>query len=227
MLRLDLLPGTQCDVRIWSRLTACLPARVALHHVPLETASSRARMQVMIAELTAPRSHLVGFSMGGYLALEHALAHPERVASLTVIGASASGLGPDERSARTAILQHLARQRYGGMPPSRLAAFFHPVAMADEAALDLVRAMDRALGGDVLATQLRETMDRPDLRPRLAELRCPVLFVAGDADRIAPPGDLQAMQAACPGSRFLLLPQCGHMMPLERPRELAAALLAR
>jgi len=94
-IRLDCIPGTLCDERLWSRLAPALgDAFLLCSTLPLHQARTRAQMQQMIASHSAPQAHLVGFSLGAYLALEHALAHPQRVQSLTLIASSAQGLLP-------------------------------------------------------------------------------------------------------------------------------------
>ena len=51
-----------------------------------------------------------------------------------------------------------------------------------------------------------------------------MLVVCGDDDRVIPVKLQQRMAEATPGARFVLIPEAGHMMPLEKPGELAAAL---
>jgi pimeloyl-ACP methyl ester carboxylesterase len=231
MTRIDLIPGTMCDERIWSALLPCLPAGLQAHCVPLQHARTRQAMRETIARESGEAAHLVAFSMGGYLALEHALSHPQRVRSLTIIGASARGLGTAERQQRLRVLEALrdAAQRqtpFAAMPPSRLAQFIHPSRLQDPAVAGVVQAMYLALGAEVLEAQIRETMDRPDLVERLAELRCPVMVVAAEDDQIAAAADLTEMHRHLAQGQLCVLPQTGHMIALEQPRALAAAIAA-
>ena len=62
--------------------------------------------------------HLVAFSMGGYLALDFALEHPDSVASLVTVGSSAFGLTVAEKAERVRALELLAKHDYRGMPAS-------------------------------------------------------------------------------------------------------------
>jgi hypothetical protein len=97
MTRLDLVPGTLCDERMWGRLLPLLGDGFEFHHVPLHKARSRAQMQELIGAHTAPKANLVAFSLGAYLAVEYALANPERVNSLVIIASSARGLQEKEK----------------------------------------------------------------------------------------------------------------------------------
>ena len=78
-MRLDFIPGTLCDARMWSRLTPLLGGEFECNYVPLYEAKDRPQMQQVLATHCAPRANIVAFSLGVYIALEFVLAHPERV----------------------------------------------------------------------------------------------------------------------------------------------------
>ncbi|MBM4444566.1 MAG: alpha/beta fold hydrolase [Chloroflexi bacterium] len=58
---------------------------------------------------------------------------------------------------------------------------------------------------------------RPDLTPRLAEIRRPVLIVVGDGDTVTPRRISEAMLKQIPGSKLEVIPGCGHMCHQEQP----------
>jgi pimeloyl-ACP methyl ester carboxylesterase len=71
---------------------------------------------------------------------------------------------------------------------------------------------------------------RPDRTPVLRALTRPLLVACGELDTITPPDASRAMAAAHPKSELALIPDAGHMSPMERPREFAellGAFLAR
>ncbi|QYG07339.1 alpha/beta hydrolase [Janthinobacterium sp. PAMC25594] len=226
-IRLDCIPGTLCDERLWSRLAPALGDAFHLQHVPLHQARTRAQMQSMIASHSASQAHLVGFSLGAYLALEHALAYPQRVKSLTLIANSAQGLPPAEISARQRIVAMLERNAYAGITRQRLRELLHPAHLQDAAIAGLIQQMGLDLGKEVLLAQFLTTIDRPDLMARLPELDFPVLIVGAEDDKLVHPDDLRAMAARLPQATLhLLKDNTGHMIPLEAPSELADAMRA-
>ena len=225
--RLDCIPGTLCDARLWTRLAPALGDAFDLQHVPLHQARTRPQMQQMIASHSAPHAHLVGFSLGAYLALEHALAHPRRVKSLTLIANSAQGLLPAEVDARQRIVAMLERNAYTGITRQRLRELLHPSHLEDIAITGLIRQMALDLGKQVLIAQFAQTFDRPDLMDRLPGLPFPVLIVGAEGDQLVASGDLVAMAERLPRATLHLLAQpSGHMIPLEASGELARAMLA-
>ena len=224
-LRLDLLPGTLCDERMWTSLERALGDGYTCHHLPLHLPRTRAGMRELIATHSAPQSHLVGFSLGAYLALEHAVAYPERIASLTLIANSAKGLQPDEIATRQRVIAMLERNTYAGITRQRLRELLHPSHLDDAAITGLIRKMALDLGKEVLIAQFAQTFDRPDLMDRLQDLPFPVLIVGAEGDQLVQAGDLRAMAQRLPHATLHLLAQpSGHMVPLEAPGELAAVM---
>ena len=224
-LRLDLLPGTLCDERMWTSLERALGDGYTCHHLPLHLPCTRAGMRELIATHSAPQSHLVGFSLGAYLALEHAVAYPERIASLTLIANSAKGLQPDEIATRQRVIAMLERNTYAGITRQRQRELLHPSHLDDAAITGLIRQMALDLGKEVLIAQFAQTFDRPDLMGRLQDLPFPVLIVGAEGDQLVQAGDLRAMAQRLPHATLHLLAQpSGHMVPLEAPGELATVM---
>ena len=224
-LQLDLLPGTLCDERMWTSLERALGDGYTCHHLPLHLPRTRAGMRELIATHSAPQSHLVGFSLGAYLALEHAVAYPERIASLSLFANSAKGLQPDEIATRQRVIAMLERNTYAGITRQRLRELLHPSHLDDAAITGLIRQMALDLGKEVLIAQFAQTFDRPDLMDRLQDLPFPVLIVGAEGDQLVQAGDLRAMAQRLPHATLHLLAQpSGHMVPLEAPGELAAVM---
>lgn len=198
------------------------PARYAMPH-------AAADLFVLWQHLALPPVHLVGYSMGGRLALYTALAYPRMVARLTLESAS-PGLETDaERTARRASDEALADR----IEREGVAAFtaawenlplFATQSAAAKASLRPVRLAQRPRG---LANSLRGmgTGAQPSLWPRLPELAMPVHLIAGalDAKFVA---INQRMAALMPAARLTVIPDAGHTVHLEQPDAYLAALLS-
>jgi pimeloyl-ACP methyl ester carboxylesterase len=226
MMRLDFVPGTLCDERMWGRLLPLLGDGFEFNHVPLHKARSREQMQELIGAHAAPKANLVAFSLGAYLAVEFALANPDRVNSLVIIASSAKGLQEKEKATRLRIIPLLEKNIYTGMTQMRLREILAPEHMDDPAIVDVIQAMAVELGKDVLLTQFRTTIERPDLMSRTGELRCPVMIVASEQDKLVPADDVREFTTYNPAAQLHMLTEgAGHMIPLEAPQALANHLL--
>lgn len=226
MTRLDFIPGTLCDERMWSRLTPLLGDGFAFNYVPLYQARTRQEMHEVIAAHSAPSAHLVAFSLGAYLAIEYALLHPERVQSLVLIANSARGLSDAEKQTRRRIIPMLKSSAYTGMTRMRLRELLHDTHLADQSIIDVIQQMAVDLGKDVLLAQFTASMERPDLMERLTEVKCPVLIVGAAGDQLVDPADLREMERHLPDARLAIHDGTGHMIPLESPQALAADILS-
>jgi pimeloyl-ACP methyl ester carboxylesterase len=75
-----------------------------------------------------------------------------------------------------------------------------------------------------LVRQNRAVMQRPDARAHLGALRCPVLVLCGDTDRLTPPECSSEVAALVPHTALHWIPSCGHMLTMEKPLLVNAAL---
>ncbi len=172
--------------------------------------------------------HVVGISMGGMIAQELALAHPERVRTLT-IGASYCG-GPDGTLMDPADLALLGEAWKSGDPVQVYRAMWEinlsPAFRADDSNFGPFREMAEALPAPapVIYEQMR-ACGRHDTSERLGELAMPTMIIHGTADRLlrSPNGE---QIAALVGVEPELLKDVGHLFWWERP-ERSADLIRR
>lgn len=176
------------------------------------------------------RCHLVGYSMGGRLALQIATSHPHRILSLATIGSHAGleGEARDQRRLADNRLADLIEARgmdWFGRYWSSLPLFAGLARRGPEflARIDAMRLQNRPQG---LAASLRGMGPgtAPELWGRLDLITCPSLFLAGELD--GPYPALAArMAAGVRSGRALVIPGAGHPAHLEDPEAVAAALL--
>ena len=200
--------------------------------------AERYRMERCVADLLAlldaleiARADVLGYSMGGRVALQLAAAAPERVGALLLESSSPGLASPAERAARAAADADMA----AAIERDGLAAFVAqwerlPL-FASQAALPAElrerqraqRLHNRPLG---LANSLRGmgTGQQTSLWDRLPDLRMPTLLLAGALDQkyctIA-----QRMAAQMPNARLALVPNAGHTIHLEQPGLFADTVL--
>lgn len=183
-----------------------------------------------LAALGVARACWLGYSMGGRTALQVADRHPDRVAALVLEGASPGLATAEERAARVAADEALARRiEERGVPAfvdewEALPLFATQRALPAEtrARVRAGRLANRAAG---LAGSLRGmgTGAQRPLHDRLAAITAPVLLVAGarDAKYVAIAGE---MARALPDATIETVADAGHAAHLERPAAFAACV---
>lgn len=218
------IPGTMCDARLWRRLGPYLADQI-VHHCDYTAADTIDGMAAAVLD-QAPdaRSHLIGFSLGGYLAIEAAVRAPHRFKSLTIIAASPYGLTNSEKELRHRNADMLKRLTYRGMSKARLRQFVNPDHLEIPEITGTILEMEKDLGQQVLIRQLIAPIDRPDISGALLALKMPVHFIMAEDDQLVPIGATEKLAAKSETITLTRLSGCGHMIPLEAPKELAEAL---
>jgi len=221
---LYLVPGTMCDARLWGRMLDHMPG-VDAHHSDYSDADSMDGMRdAMLAQAPNTPCHLVGFSLGGYLAIMAALREPSKFKSLTIIAASPYGLTDAEKSLRKRNAEMLTRLTYKGMSKARLAQFVNADHLDDPAITDTILQMEKDLGQDVLIRQLIAPIDRLNIAEELLSLEMPVSFIMAEDDQLVPIGAIEKLAAKSDTITLHRMSGTGHMIPLEAPAELAKLL---
>ena len=222
MATLVLLPGLAGDSAMWR---AQLPALARWQPVVDDVHRHADSIPDMAAALL--RQHpgdlvLCGASMGGMVAMEAARQAPERIAGLALLGTDARADAPDMIALRESAIVLFAEGRAREVIAPNIAMAFHPdnVQAHSDTYLDFVLAA----GAEQLIRQNRAVIARPDARPHLPQLRCPVLVMCGEADRLTPPERSREIAALVPQAQLVLVPRCGHMLTMERPDVVNATL---
>lgn len=172
------------------------------------------------------RSHLVGYSQGGRLALYIACAHPERLLTLTVIGAHAGLEGPAREARRRedlALADRIEREGvdwFAGYWAAR--PIFQGLARRGPAFLEQLDRERRRNDAAQLAAGLRGLGPgaTPPFWKRLHAITAPTLLVAGAEDRLYV-AHAERLARAIPRSRVEIVSRAGHAVHMEQPEATA------
>jgi pimeloyl-ACP methyl ester carboxylesterase len=146
------------------------------------------------------------------------------VAALALLGSSARPDTPQMIRLRSAAVLEFEQGRVDEILRANVPFAFHPSRQGDAALVSDYFEMVHRAGAAQLVRQNRAIMARPDSRPLLRRLRCPVLVVCGDADALTPPECSQEIAAAVPQAELHVLPACGHLLTWEQPGAVNALL---
>jgi pimeloyl-ACP methyl ester carboxylesterase len=160
---------------------------------------------------------LVGFSLGGWIAAELAVRNTSRLASLTLVAAAGihvAGVEQIDPFLRT--------------DEQRIRDFFHDPKRADDMVQRLLRPEfeDANLKNRTTTARLvwQPRGYNPHLHKWLHRIDVPTLLVWGANDRMFPPDYAHAYQRLIPGSKVVIIPDCGHVPQIEQRQGFVAAL---
>lgn len=225
-MTLVLLTPIALDQGCWERVP--LPDREVVKHVyPGFGDRPRAPVQPTMASLAdevvasyGGPLDLAGCSMGGMLALNAAVRHPDRVRSVLVActGASADPAVMEQRAADAEV------RGMEGVLDVTLTRWFTPAALAEEGHPGVAYARERllALAPEAFADGWRAIATH-DVIAQLPRIGVPVTALAGSHDSASPLARSRLIADRVRGARFAEI-DGPHMMPLERPEAFGSVL---
>lgn len=195
---------------------------------PYTTAQMADDAAALLDALAIPRCHVLGISMGGMIAQEFALRHPDKVDRL-VLGCTTAG-GPEAPPPTTEYLQYLAASREMAREDAYREGFRVAAAPGYFAAHpdDLLALLTARLANpqppeawlaQAQAVQAHQTWDR------LHQIAAPTLVVHGDADVVVPVANLALLASRLPQAETVVYPGAGHLFFIEQAQQFNQLLI--
>ncbi len=173
-----------------------------------------------------PRAHIVGLSFAGGVAVDFAIAHPDRVSSLVLISSSLSGFAySEEFRRRNEALRSVLEE--DGVKAFVDAVFKDPhLYPTGSGSRTRARTLLRENAKTALATDPSWVRSlEPPAIGRLSEIRVPTLVIAGELDHPEVHRVADTLVAQIAGARKSLVRKTGHTVIMESPRKFANLLL--
>jgi len=114
--------------------------------------------------------------------------------------------------------------RFHGVQPSLLPQIVHNSHLHNPAIIQPILSMAHEVGAEGFLREQRAIIARPDSRSLLVDIEIPTVVIAGRQDQAIPLARSEEMAADIATSRLVVLEDCGHMSPLEKPQEVSAEL---
>lgn len=215
--KLYLIPGTQCDERLWHSVSEALSSDCELNFLEIPMGKTFPEIAEAFSTLFSREPvNLIGFSLGGYIASYFSVHYPHLINRLLVIANSPKSLPEHELKTRRETLGLLEHFGYRGMTETRAKSMLDP-ANRNERLVNLLLDMDTAQGEEQLISQLRNTSERDDLGKALSVLRKPVHFYYSRDDVLVDGAWLERLDQENSAVKLIPVPGKGHMLPLEKP----------
>jgi pimeloyl-ACP methyl ester carboxylesterase len=177
----------------------------------------------LIDAVGASSARLIGHSMGSLIALETAARHPQRITRLDLMGTTATmTVGPD-------LLKDAEANDHGAIDMVSIWGLGFQAELGGSLAPGLwmhggaQRVLEAGKPG-VLFTDLTACNNYQNSLAAAAAVKIPVTLILGERDMMTPAKAGKALAAALPNARTVILAGAGHMMMVERPDEVLAAL---
>ena len=192
---------------------------------PYSLADMAEDLYQLVEHLGVGPVHYVGHSMGAMMGPLFALAHPNALRSMTLIGGSAQAEA-EERLAAYRQLVAAVRAGAAAQVVDRLVGLFFSETSRARRQDAIARFREDFLANDPegLYWTAEAVFTRPNLLERLGEITVPTLVIVGAEDRVTAPERAQELAAGITDARLLVVPKAGHFTTVEAPHTVAGAL---
>jgi pimeloyl-ACP methyl ester carboxylesterase len=226
-----LLPGLACDGAVWKHQARHVSEVVSVGVADYGLSDSLKKMAEAVLRRAPARFALAGHSMGGRVAFEIIRRAPQRVKGLALLDTAFRSFVPGEAGERERAermrLVELARSKgMRGMARDWVQNMVHPSRLSDEVLIESILDMLGRKSPEIFSRQIKALLERPDATPVLSTIRCPTLVLCGREDSWSLPATHKQIASRIPKSQLVIIEHCGHMAPMERPKQVTEALLA-
>lgn len=161
---------------------------------------------------------LCGLSMGGYIAWQFVRRHAARLKALIVCDTRAAPDSSDAATNRFKLADDVVvlgpEVVVKAMLPKLVAPGFR---VREPQWIEEIRQVMLGTNTHGIAAASRGMAERADARTWLAQIDCPALVLVGEQDVISPPTEMSEIASALPHATFHVIPNSGHLAPLENP----------
>ncbi len=182
----------------------------------------------LLDALGIEKAHVLGVSMGGMIAQELAINHPDRVDKLVLACTRAKPTGARRLAAEVQRVTRLAdlgpREREANAMPWGMTATFMQDQRRVDVRIELATKDPYPMKAHAYVRQLEATMAH-DTLDRLCEIRAETMVIVGAEDILTPPWESDALVAVIPNATLRTLPRGGHGFTLEYAAEFNAAVV--
>lgn len=220
------LPGLICDAHIYAPQSAAFAdSHVVDSYGMVDSLVDMARIALAEADAKgADRFDLFGHSMGGRVALEVFRLAPHRVRRLALSSTGVHPVAADEPAKREALKAIGHSQGFPALVDTWLPPMVAAANRADPAIYGPLRAMSLTMNQAIFDAQIKALVTRPDVASLLPQIACATLVMTGEQDSWASPAQHEAIAAAIGPSQLVIVPGAGHMIQLEAPEAVNAAI---
>lgn len=232
-----LLHGFPLDGRIWAGQADRLAERyrVIVPDLPGFGQSTAAKpfsiqsmaqdVRQLARELDALPCAVAGLSMGGYVALAWSKLCPTDIAALMLVDTKPQADSAEARQNRNRMIELAGSGGSLAIADEMIKSLLAPQVLSnDPDTVQRLRQMIEHQPPQTIQWALAAMRDREDLADFVTSIADPTLIVVGEKDQLTTPDMARALQETISQSQLKIIPDAGHLTPLERPQETADAL---
>ncbi len=219
--RIYLIPGFMCNESLWNRLIPLFDDSYEFIHLKIP---QKENFDEIIEEIDKKiiddSANILGFSLGGYIALYYALKYPKKVENLMVISSSCSSLSQEEIKKRETGLNFVKQFGFKTLSKKAVQAILDKSNIENIKLIKQIQDMYSSLGEQNLFNQIKSTLYRKDLSDQLTKSTLDILFVYSLYDKLLDKDSIAKVLKENKNFKSKIFESTSHMLTLEKPFEI-------
>ena len=221
-----LISGYMRDKKMWSNQLDILKKKYKVIIPQLDTGNNIQEFKKNTLKLLPEKFSVIGFSMGGFVALKLAIEEVERVEDLVLIGTNARSVSKDRRLLLKKSISELNSENFvSKFSSSSFYSYFAKHNTTNQKYLNLIEDMVKKLGLDCLEKQTKAILERPSLINLLSKIKARCLVVSGELDNLSTKEMNEELSNNIIDSELLYIKNSGHFVMLEEKEEFNKIIL--
>ena len=221
-----LIPGYMCDKNMWLNQLDILKKKYKLIIPKLDSGNSIEKFKKNTLSLLPERFSVIGFSMGGFVALNLAIEEPERIKDLILVGTNARSVSRDRKLLLKKSLSAFNNENFiSKFSSSSFHSYFAKHNTNNFEYLNLIKEMVKNLGLDCLKKQTQAILERSSLINLLSKIKSRCLIISGDLDNLSTKEMNEELFNNIINSELCYIKNSGHFVMIEEEEKFNEIIL--
>lgn len=214
-----LIPGALATPKLWGTLENYFPANVRCQNLDILNSQSITEMATRFASIAPEKFTLIGFSMGGYVALELFYQIPEKIEKLVLINSSANTISSKGQAERERSIELIEKGKFDLLTSLIFKNSIH-CKEKHSTLIPIAQDMAKETGDMNYRYQLNAIIDKKNHSSILPKINCPTLIIVSQNDRIMPVKESKILADQIRQAKLITLQNCGHLAPMEQQKKI-------
>ena len=221
-----LIPGYMCDETMWVNQLDILKKKYKVIIPQLNEGNSIEEFKKNTLKLLPKKFSVIGFSMGGFVALKLAIEERERIKDLVLIGTNARSVSKDRRFSLNKSISEMNSENFvSKFSSNSFNSYFAKHNKTNKNYLNIVEEMVKKLGLDCLKAQTKAILERSSLVDLLINIKARCLIISGNLDILSTKEMNEELSNNIINSELMYIKNSGHFVMIEEKKQFNKIIL--
>ena len=221
-----LIPGYMCNNKMWFNQLKELKKKFKVIIPNLKNGKTINEFSINTLKLLPDTFSVIGFSMGGFVAIKLATKYSKRVNNLILVGTNARSVSKERKILLKKSLIELNIKNYvERFSLSSFKSYFAKKNQSNKSYLTLIKKMVKECGFECLNRQTHAILERPELLKQLNKINARCLIISGSKDRLSSKEMNIELHSEIKKSEIYFIKNAGHFVMLEQSKNFNKKIL--